>query len=541
MREFIDISDVISSPHRSAYESFLQLDRFHGKIPFDPETGFYRLARESLHFSRTFPPQPFRGKEIPTYPAAKSAAGREPLCRHCIEYVLDMLLPDSGEGSAVVFSDLFHPATKDRLAASGERLSADAIERIREHNLECLDRKRGKPFGRIKVLITADDSESEGAGEIIRQIADSGEEFDAKKFERHVRGGMECVGYSVRFPWERSGERTEPDGYARRLEDYEAKCRRHGRSLRVAVYVDLEVRVDKALVYENHRWEKSSFPQRFRCYIGAFPLFTSRSTFLFATVRGNVERVPVLQLLPRERLEESEGETQIDRHCLTAMRVRTFADHLESVVKRALKTGSKWVEGDFAKDGENFKPDLMKVAVALESGLSRLISGRVCRVFNSLNPLSEISQKREITLRGPGGVSGQRATFDHRAVHWSHSGRICLTETPESEDIGLNLYLALAAKVDGDRLLAPHTELRENGVKGNTRWLGAEEESRPDCVVAPKDPFVRGRRDRVLARTMGSRVAWLEPGLVSHTEKYHGQMLGIGANLIPFVQHDDNN
>src|SRR5487761_1272080 len=75
-------------------------------------------------------------------------------------------------------------------------------------------------------------------------------------------------------------------------------------------------------------------------------------------------------------------------------------------------------------------------------------SSQLSQFMDQTNPLAELTHKRRLSALGPGGLSRERAGFDVRDVHHSHSGRICPIETPEGPNIGLIGNLATYAKVN---------------------------------------------------------------------------------------------
>lgn len=171
--------------------------------------------------------------------------------------------------------------------------------------------------------------------------------------------------------------------------------------------------------------------------------------------------------------------------------------------------------------------------------MDALFQGELSQIVDDTNPLSELSLKRKVTLLGPRGIRQTYGNFERRGVHFSHYGRLCLSETPESQNIGLNLYLALAAKVEQGSIKSPF--LAEGVSSAETRWLAPADEK--DELMAPKghDAFPE-IGDRVLVRDgTAASVVTATAKQITLRDKYRAQFLGLGANLIPFVQHDDNN
>ena len=63
-------------------------------------------------------------------------------------------------------------------------------------------------------------------------------------------------------------------------------------------------------------------------------------------------------------------------------------------------------------------------------------SSQLSQFMDQNNPLGELTHKRRLSALGPGGLSRDRAGFEVRDVHYSHYGRMCPIETPESAEFG---------------------------------------------------------------------------------------------------------
>ncbi|TQD83236.1 hypothetical protein C1H46_031199 [Malus baccata] len=69
------------------------------------------------------------------------------------------------------------------------------------------------------------------------------------------------------------------------------------------------------------------------------------------------------------------------------------------------------------------------------------------QVLDRTNPLTQIVHGRKSSYLGPGGLTGQAASFRIRDIHPSHYGRICPIDTSEGINVGLIGSLAIHAKI----------------------------------------------------------------------------------------------
>ncbi len=75
-------------------------------------------------------------------------------------------------------------------------------------------------------------------------------------------------------------------------------------------------------------------------------------------------------------------------------------------------------------------------------------TSQLCQFLDQTNPLTEISNKRRITILGESGLKRESASSKIRDIHSSFLGKICPIETPEGQNIGLITNLAFNARIN---------------------------------------------------------------------------------------------
>ena len=220
--------------------------------------------------------------------------------------------------------------------------------------------------------------------------------------------------------------------------------------------------------------------------------------------------------------------------------VRLISDHVKELIELQMPSISKQIIDylEISNDASSIPLNFSNTNKTSKN-LGRLFKGELCQINNDINPLSELSLKRKVTLLGPKGIPEPKyAPMKLRGVHFSHYGRICLTETPESDRIGFNLHLALTARIEDGAIKAPYTlENPENG----PRWLSIAEENSHDIAPAGCNEYLEQDNKFLARKERGDAVREESSKNITLYDRYRAQFLGIGANLIPFVQHDDNN
>ena len=154
------------------------------------------------------------------------------------------------------------------------------------------------------------------------------------------------------------------------------------------------------------------------------------------------------------RLSDGEADADDIDH-LANRRVRTAGELVQREFASALvdmrRTTTEWSE---LADHIPTQPKQILRTTALIKKLSAFFSGsQLCQVTDEMNPIAELTHKRRVSSLGPGGLNRRNAGVDPRDVHPTHYGKICPTETPEGQNIGLLGTLATGANTDSRGML----------------------------------------------------------------------------------------
>lgn len=172
----------------------------------------------------------------------------------------------------------------------------------------------------------------------------------------------------------------------------------------------------------------------------------------------------------------------------------------------------------------------------LADSLFRADNNTLMQLLDDTNPVSEISQKRRLTFRGPGGFPDNALFLDKRDVHPTDFGRLCPVETPQGEDLGFNLYLAQDTRISPLGLI----ETRFTDLKTNEE-LFLDPYDEEAMVRAAGVGDVSSDNDMHYARTSTEEIGLFSSSDISHVHPTPRGFLGYAASLIPFIQHNDAN
>ncbi len=170
-------------------------------------------------------------------------------------------------------------------------------------------------------------------------------------------------------------------------------------------------------------------------------------------------------------------------------------------------------------------------------------ANQLSQFMDQQNILAELENMRTLSALGPGGLTRERAGFEVRDVHPSHYGRLCPIHTPEGQNIGLILRLALHARTNEFGVIeTPYAKVKDGMVTEEIEYLNALEEE--EYVIAhgatPVDDKGKITPDTIEARR-GGEPAIVRRDEIQYIDSSTYQMFSAATAMIPFVDHDDAN
>lgn len=244
---------------------------------------------------------------------------------------------------------------------------------------------------------------------------------------------------------------------------------------------------------------------------------------------------------------------------LSHRRVLLLGDYFDIALRRGMALVWRWLGRQAPAQRLRALAEHGSGAFArgFHDGLHSLWRSRT-EYFDDTNPLAALSAARKLTYCGPSGASPEQMHRELRDLHLSHHGRLCAIESPETDRVGLSLFLASHARVDAaGRIVTPLVEAR-----GTVDQTAAEDLGRPVAAhrgfaaqqeeggTASEITSALPERERAgfrLSRQLGrhaegwsqDELKWQPVSEVAGNDAHPGQALGAGASLIPFIHHDD--
>lgn len=237
-----------------------------------------------------------------------------------------------------------------------------------------------------------------------------------------------------------------------------------------------------------------------------------------------------------------------DRDHLGNRRIRSIGELVANELHTGLIKIQKTVKDKLAATvniNDLVPYDLINSKVITSTMVEFFSTGELSQFIDQTNPLSEITHKRRLSALGEGGLAKERAGFEVRDVHTTHYSRICPIETPEGQNIGLVNTLATYARVNVSGFIeAPYKVVKNGVLTDEIVYLTASQEE--DKYIAPLlldslTPNQKEFSDDVVEARYNGDIILVNKDKIDLIDVSPKMIVGVGASLIPFLEHDDAN
>lgn len=244
-------------------------------------------------------------------------------------------------------------------------------------------------------------------------------------------------------------------------------------------------------------------------------------------------------------LNNTKGATADDIDHLGFRRVRYVGEMMQHQVRIGMSRMKRNIQDRMSTvDAETTVPIQFVNPRPFQAAVMEFFStNQLSQFMDQNNILGELEHLRTLSALGPGGLTRERAGFDVRDVHTSHYGRLCPIQTPEGQNIGLILRLAVHARTNDFGIIeTPYARVKNGKVTDDVVYLNALDEERHYIAHAatPRDKTGKITEKLVEARKKGEPY-FVEPKDIEYMEVATGQAFSVATTMIPFLEHDDAN
>jgi len=166
---------------------------------------------------------------------------------------------------------------------------------------------------------------------------------------------------------------------------------------------------------------------------------------------------------------------------------------------------------------------------------------QISQLEDTLNPISDLTLKRRVSILGPDGITRDQASITMRNIHPTTYGRLCPIETPEGQNAGLVRSLAMHAFIPGTgQIEAPFIDFNTGINQKFIKYIDSITDNAflfglPDIMIAEKN---LSRSSAILTKQdlFFNRAALWDCSFFGLSAT---QLLSVGATLTPFLEHND--
>jgi len=254
--------------------------------------------------------------------------------------------------------------------------------------------------------------------------------------------------------------------------------------------------------------------------------------------------VPDLLLSLRHLLEMAEDKHEYeDTDHLANKRVRSVGEllqaHLRAAFLKLEKTAREKMTA--AEDVSQILPNVVLSVKPVANALQSFFATNPLSTFmDQTNPLSELANKRRLSVLGPGGLQRQSIPPQVRNITPSQYGRICPIETPEGQNIGLVTQMTLYSYVDEFGFLrTPYRIVRDGKPTDEVVYLPADEDE--SAYIAPADTPLdeNGYLPPMVQVRWRDEYPIVPREQVQYMDVNPAQVFSVSASMIAFLEHDD--
>jgi DNA-directed RNA polymerase subunit beta len=172
-------------------------------------------------------------------------------------------------------------------------------------------------------------------------------------------------------------------------------------------------------------------------------------------------------------------------------------------------------------------------------------TSQLSQFMDQINPLSEITHKRRISVFGPNGLKRDHISTVIRDIHPSQYGRLCPIETPEGQNAGLIASVSMYARISSlGSIETPYFFMENQKIFSEKKalYLNPEQESQTkvsfcDIAVNKKseiiDSYISAKENYFFSLQKSKNINFIATSPL--------QIVSLATALIPFLEHDDAN
>ena len=172
-------------------------------------------------------------------------------------------------------------------------------------------------------------------------------------------------------------------------------------------------------------------------------------------------------------------------------------------------------------------------------------TSQLSQFMDQINPLSEMTHKRRISVFGPNGLKRDHISTVIRDIHPSQYGRLCPIETPEGQNAGLITSMSLYGRINSlGSIETPYFLTKNNYVFSNKKPIFLSPEQESETTIAVCDVSLNNKKEienEYLSCKENNLFSLKKTKDINFITTSPLQIVSLATALIPFLEHDDAN
>lgn len=172
-------------------------------------------------------------------------------------------------------------------------------------------------------------------------------------------------------------------------------------------------------------------------------------------------------------------------------------------------------------------------------------TSQLSQFMDQINPLSEMTHKRRLSVFGPNGLKRDHISTVIRDIHPSQYGRLCPIETPEGQNAGLITSLSLYGRISSlGSIETPYFFIKDKHVFSDKKPIFLNPEQESETIIGVCDisldnerkinvDYISAKENNLFSLKKTKKLNFLTTSPI--------QIVSLATALIPFLEHDDAN
>ena len=172
-------------------------------------------------------------------------------------------------------------------------------------------------------------------------------------------------------------------------------------------------------------------------------------------------------------------------------------------------------------------------------------TSQLSQLMDQINPLSELTHKRRISVFGPNGLKRDHISTVIRDIHPSQYGRLCPIETPEGQNAGLITSVALFGRIGSlGSVETPYFQMENSHVYSERAPMYLNPDQEAETRIGFADVSLNSKKnivDEYISVKDNTLFSVKKTNDINFITTSPLQIVSLATALIPFLEHNDAN